>query len=122
MVGGLGGEEDPPVNAGQVPIVLVLQIAGVRKAQHHQGQQVFARMQLLRHPKLRRELAILGKAGGLAVDPAVEGGFHPVEAQVKLLAFKALRQMEADAVAARRVVLRGKGRVRLVLSVGQGAD
>ena len=118
----LGEEHDRAGDAAQVPIVLVLQVAGVRKVHHLHGQQVLPRAAEVRDVELAGELAVLGKAGALAVDEDVVGGLRALKAQDQAAALKAHGQAEGAAVAAGGVLPRDVGRVGLELPAGLGPD
>ena len=109
--GGLGDQPDVPVDAGEVPVILILEVAALGKAEHRERNRIFARPEESGHPELGGELAVLRVARRLTVDPEVKGGLHPLKAQIDLLAREIFGQGEASAVTAGGVLRRDKGRV-----------
>ena len=99
------------MDAGDVPVILVLQIAALGKAEHRQGNGVFTRTEELCHIKFRRELAVLRITCRFPVDPKIEGRFHPVKTQEDLFPHKMGGEGEAPAVTSGGVVRRDVRRV-----------
>ena len=100
-----------PVNARQIPVILIFQIGAVRKAHHLERHQVFSGPDILRDAELRCQLAVLGIAHGFPVDPQVKCRLDSLEIQIQLTALHLLRQDEAFPVAAGGIFLRYMGRI-----------
>ena len=107
----LGYEPHVAVYARQIPVVLVLQVGGIRKAHHLQRHEVAAGPYKVGYVKLGGQLAVLRIAHGPAVDPQVVGRLHALKAQIGAPSLKALGQVELAPVAAGGVLRRYMGRI-----------
>ena len=117
---GLGKQRHGAENAGQVPVILILQPGGVGKAHHLHGYLVGTQVGHAGYIKLRHELAVLAVAHGIAVHPHIEAAFHAAQVQYQLFAHEMLGQVEPAPVQPRGDLVGQSGRVaaRAVIAFG----
>ncbi|CCX37559.1 putative uncharacterized protein [Clostridium sp. CAG:1013] len=105
-----------PVNAVEMPVVLVLQIALGAVPVHLHRQQVIPGLHQAGHVEFRVQLAVFRETSFFSIDSQGESGLHSAEMEVDLFSIPRVGQLELPVKAHSQVVLGHQGGVQLIVA------